>query len=63
VEAVRIVTRAEEEFRERKSVQGGGLSGTTRGEKRKFEDSKPSVAAMRVQEQYTSKEKADYNQK
>jgi len=36
LEAVRTVTRAEEDFKERKDLRGGGPSGTTRGEKRKF---------------------------
>jgi len=35
LEAVRTVTRAEEDFKERKDVRGGGPSVTTRGEKRK----------------------------
>jgi len=48
LEAVRTVTRAEQDFKERKDLRGGGPSGTTRGEKRKFEDSKPTVAAKRV---------------
>ena len=51
LEAVRIVTRAEEDFKERKDLRGGGPSGTTRGEKRKFEDSKPTVTAKRVKKQ------------
>jgi len=34
LEAVRTVTRAEEDLKERKDLQGGGPSGTTRGEKR-----------------------------
>jgi len=63
LEAVRTVTRAEEDFKERKDLRGGGPSGTTRGDKRKFEDSKPTVAAKRVKKQYTAKEKADYQKK
>jgi len=63
LEAVRTVTRAEEDFKERKDLRGGGPSGTTRGEKRKFKDSKPTVAAKRVKKQYTAKEKADYQKK
>jgi len=60
LEAVRTVTRAEEDFKERKDLRGGGPSGTTRGEKRKFEDWKPTVTAKRVKKHYTAKEKADY---
>jgi len=60
LEAVRTVTRAEENFKERKDVRGGGPSGTTRGEKRKFEDSKSTVPAKRVKKQYTATEKAAY---
>jgi len=63
LEAVRTVTRAEEDFKERKDLRGGGPSGTTRGEKRKFEDSKPTVAAKRVKKQYTTREKAAYKKK
>jgi len=63
LEAVRTVTRAEEDFKERKDLRGGGPSGTTRGDKRKFEDSKPTVAAKRVKRQYRAKEKADYQKK
>ena len=51
LEAVRNVTRAEEDFKERKDLRGGGPSGMTRGEKRKFEDPKPTVAAKRVKKQ------------
>jgi len=60
---VRTVTRAEEDFKERKNLRGGGQSGATRGEKRKFEDSKPMAPAKRVKKQYTAKEKADYQKK
>jgi len=63
LEAVRTVTRAEEDFKERKALRGGGPSGTRRGEKRKFEDSKPTVAAKRVKKQYTATEKAAYHKK
>jgi len=63
LEAVRTVPRAEQDFKERKDLQGGGPSGTTRGEKRKFEDSKPTVTAKRVKMQYTAKEMADYQKK
>jgi len=48
LEAVRTVTRGDEDLKERKDLQGGGPCGTTGGEKRKFEDSKPTVAARHV---------------
>jgi len=51
LEAVRTVTRAEHDFPERKDLRGGGPSGATRGEKRKFEDSKPTVGIKRVKKQ------------
>jgi len=35
----------------------------TKGEKRKFEHSKPIVAAKQVKKQYTAKENADYEKK
>ena len=60
LEEVRTVTRAEEDFKGRKDLGGGGPSGATRGEKRKFEDSNPTVAAKRVKKQYTAREKAAY---
>jgi len=63
LDAVRAVTRAEEDFRERKSRCGGGPSRATKGEKRKYEDSKPIVTAEHVKKQYTAKEKADYQNK
>jgi len=63
LEAVRTVTRAEEDFKERQDLPGGGPSGTTRGDKRKFEDSNRTVAAKRVKRQYTAKEQADYQKK
>jgi len=63
LEAVRTVTRAEEDFKERKDLRGGGPSGTTRGEKRKFEDSKPTVAAKGAKKQYTATDKAAYQKK
>ena len=63
MEAVRTVTQAEEDFKERKDLRGGGPSGTTRGEKRKFEDSKPTVTAKHVKKQYRAKEKADHQKK
>jgi len=63
LKAVRTVTRVEEDFKERKDVRGGGPSGTTRGEKRKFEDSRPTVAAKRAKRQYTVTQKAAYQKK
>jgi len=63
LEAVRTVTRAEEDFKERKDIQGGGPSRGARGEKSKFADSKPRVAAKRVKKQYTVQEKAAYQNK
>jgi len=63
LEAVRTVTRAEEDFKERKDLRDGGPSGTIRGEKRKFKDSKPTVAAKRVKKQYTATEKVAYQKK
>jgi len=63
LEAVRTVMRAEEDFTELKSLQGGGPSATPRADKRKLEDSKPTVAAKRVTKQYTAKEKGDYRKK
>jgi len=63
LETVRTVTRAEEDFKERKDLQGGGPFGSTRDEKRKSEDSKPTVTAKRGKRQYTAKEKADYQKK
>jgi len=63
LEAVTTVTRAAEDCKERKDLQGGGPSAATRGEKRKFEDSKPTVPAKREKKQYTAKEKADYPKK
>jgi len=52
-----------EDFKERKDQRGGGPSSTTRAEKRKFEDSKATVAAKRVKKQYTATEKAAYQKK
>jgi len=63
LEAVRTVTRAGEHFQERKDLRGGGPFGATRGEKRKFADSKLRVAAKRVKKQYTATEKAAYKKK
>jgi len=63
LEAVKTITLAEEDFQERKSLQGGGPSGNTRGEKRKFKDSKPMATAKRVKRQYSAKETADYKAK
>jgi len=51
LEAVRTVTRAEEDFKERKDLRGGGPSGATRGEKRKVQDSKSTVPAKRGKKQ------------
>jgi len=63
LEAVRTVSRAEEDFKERNDLRGGGPSGATRGEKKKFEDSKPTFAAKRVKKQYRATEKAAYQKK
>jgi len=63
LEAFRTVTRAEEDFKETKDLRRGGPSGGTRREKRKFEDSKPTVSAKHLKRQYTAKEKADYEKK
>jgi len=63
VEAVRTVTGAEEDFKERKDLRGGSPSGATQGEKRKFEDSRPTVPAKRVKKQYTATEKGAYQKK
>jgi len=63
LEAVRSVTRAEEDFKERKNIRGGGPSGATRGEKRKLVDSKPTVPTKRVKKQYTAREKAAYQKR
>jgi len=63
LEAVRTVTRAEEDFKERKDLRGGGPSGAKRGKTRKFEDSRPTLAAKRVKRQHTATEKAAYQKK
>jgi len=63
LEAVRTVTQMEEDFKERKPLRGGGPSGTTLGEKRKFEDSKPMEMAKHVKQQYTAKAKVDPKKK
>jgi len=63
LEAVRTVTRAAEDLKERKDLRGGGPSGSTQDEKRKFEDSKPTVTAKRVKRECMAKEKADYQRK
>jgi len=63
LEAVRTVTQAEEDFKERKDLRGGGPSGATRGEKRNFKNSKPTVAAKPLKRQYTAMEKAAYQKK
>jgi len=63
LEAIRTLTRAEEDFKEEKSLRGCGPSGTTGGKKRKLQDSKPTASAKRVKKQYTGKEKVDYKAK
>jgi len=63
LEAARTITRAEEDFKEQKNLRGCGASGATRCEKRKFEDSKLTLPAKRVTEQYAAKEKVDYQKK
>jgi len=63
LEAVRTATQGEEDFKERKDLQGGGPSGATRGVNRKFEDSKPTVPAKHVKKQYTAREKVDYQKR
>ena len=60
LEAVRTITRMEEDFKEQKSLLVGGASGVTQGEKRKFKDWKPTVNRKRVKKQYMAKEVADY---
>ena len=60
LDAVRTVTKAEEDFRERKGLRDGGPSGATNGQKRKFDDSKLTVAVKRVKKQNPAKEKVDY---
>jgi len=59
LEAVRTVTRAEEDFKQRKDLPGGGPSGATQGQKGKFKDSKPTVPAKPVPKQDMANEKAD----
>jgi len=51
LEAVGPFTPAEQDYMERQSLRGGGPSGRARGEKRKFEDWKPTVTAKRVKKQ------------
>jgi len=63
LEGVRTLTQGEEDFKERKDVRGSGPSHATRGEKRKFADSKPMVPAKRVKKQYMANEKAEYQKK
>jgi len=63
LEVVRTVIGAEEDLKERKDLRGGGPSGATRGEKRRFGDSRQTVPTKRVKKQYTAKEKADYQKK
>ena len=63
LEAVRTITQAEEDFKERKGLGGGGPSGARRGKKWKFTVSTTSVTAKCVKKQYTSKAKVDYKGK
>jgi len=42
--------RAEEDFEEQNRLRGGGPTGTTLGEKGKFEDSKATVAQKHVKQ-------------
>jgi len=63
LDAVSTVIRAEEQFTEGKGLPRGGPSRSTRGDKRKCQDSKPTVAAKRVKNHYPAKEKADYPKK
>ena len=63
LEAVRTITRRQEDFKQQKGLRGGGSSGATSGEKRKFADSKPPVTAKRLKKQYTPKAKAVYKAK
>jgi len=63
LDAVRTITRAEEDFGERKSLRGGGPSATTWAEKTKGEDSKPAVPAECVKKEYTAMEKPNYENK
>jgi len=55
--------RSRGRFQGRKRSSRGGPSGLTQGEKRRFEDSKPTVPAKRVKIHYKAKEKADYRKK
>jgi len=57
LDAVRRVTRQEEDFKERRGLRGGGPS------KRKFEEVKPTVPVKKAKKQYTAKEKAAYKAK
>ena len=53
----------EEDFKDKEDLRWGGTSGAARGEKRKLEHSKTTVAAKRVKKQYTALEKAAYQKK
>ena len=53
----------EEDFKERKSLRGGGISNRQRNEKRKAEDTRSLVPAKKAKVQYMAKEKAEYKKK
>jgi len=61
--AVRSVTQAEEDFKERKDLRGGGSSGTAGAKKGNSQIRCQRVAAKCVNKQYTAKEKADCQKK
>jgi len=63
LKAVRTINCTEEDFKQRKGLQGGSHSCATSGEKRKFEDSIPPVTAKRLKKQYTAKVKVVYKAK
>ena len=63
VAEIRRVTRMDEDFKEWKSLRGGGFSNPPRSEKRKAEDTRSSVSAKKAKVQYTAKEKAEYKKK
>jgi len=63
LDAVRTVTRAEEDFKEPKGLRGGGPSCATKSQKRKCEDLKPPMTAKLVKKNYSAKEKVDYKAK
>ena len=60
---IRQVTRMEEDFKERKSLRGGGLSNPQRSKKRKVADTRSSVPAKKARNKYTAKETAEYKKK